>query len=173
MDWLPEPETIFSLTPGVHTFTSLIGERRTWQTLLEMVWRDHRGWQCNWIADSLILARTEPEQEWEQRVLRMAKGESTRRSELAAEHLTEQLRQMGVGQLQKSETQEVWLIADGSNLCKPYAQEMPYLMEVLDEDEQLVPGYRMLTVIGVVSEHRGILYQKVLSRGEAGWQRCK
>ncbi len=103
----------------------------------------------------------------------MAKGESTRRSELAAEHLTEQLRQMGVGQLQKSETQEVWLIADGSNLCKPYAQEMPYLMEVLDEDEQLVPGYRMLTVIGVVSEHRGILYQKVLSRGEAGWQRCK
>jgi hypothetical protein len=56
---------------------------------------------------------------------------------------------VGVAQLQQSEEEEVWLIADGSNLCKPYAQEMPYLMQVLNEDEQLVPGYHTLTVIGV------------------------
>ena len=76
-------------------------------------------------------------------------GESTRRSEIDAEHLTAQLRQVGIAQLQESEEEEVWLIADGSDLCKPYAQEMPYLMEVLDENEQVVPGYRTLTVIGV------------------------
>jgi hypothetical protein len=80
-----------------------------------------------------------------QRVLRMAKGESTRRSEIDAEHLTAQLRKVGVAQLCQSEEEEVWLIADGSDLCKPYAQEMPYLMEVLNENKEVVPGYRTLT----------------------------
>jgi hypothetical protein len=76
---------------------------------------------------------------------------------------------VGVAQLRQSEEEEVWLIADGSDLCKPYAQEMPYLMEVLDENEQLVPGYRTLTVIGVTPKRRGILYQKVLSSEEPGF----
>lgn len=76
---------------------------------------------------------------------------------------------MGVAQLQQSEEEKVWSIADGSDLCKPYAQEMPYLMEVLDENEQVVPGYRTLTVIGVTPQRRGILYQKVLSSEEPGF----
>jgi hypothetical protein len=46
---------------------------------------------------------------------------------------------------------------------------MPYLMEVLDEHEQVVPGYRTLTVIGVTPKRRGILYQKVLSSEEPGF----
>lgn len=103
--------------------------------------RDHRGWQCDRATDCLILTETEPEQEWGQWVLRMAKGENTRRSEIDAEHLTAQLRKVRVAQLQQSKEEEVWLIADGSDPCKPYTQEMPFLMEVLDENEQLVPGH--------------------------------
>src|SRR5260370_15941404 len=97
------------------------------------------------------------------------KGKARARSEIDAEHLTAQLRKVGVAQLRQSEEEEVWVIADGSNLCKLYAQEMPYLMQVLDEDEQLVPGYHTLTVIGVTPKRRGILYQKVLSTEEPGF----
>jgi hypothetical protein len=63
----------------------------------------------------------------------------------------------------------VWLIADGSDLCKPYAQEMPYLMQVRDKNKKLVPGYRTLTVLAVTPKRRGILYQKVLSSEEPGF----
>jgi hypothetical protein len=150
-------------------FASLIGDRRTWQALLETV----KGIIASGSVIGHRIASSSPElsrsKDGGQRVLRMAKGESTRRSEIDAEHLTAQLRQVGVAQLQQSEEEEVWLIADGSDLCKPYAQEMPYLMEVLDENERLVPGYRTLTVIGMTPKHRGILYQKVLSSEEPGF----
>jgi hypothetical protein len=150
-------------------FTSLIGDRRTWQVFLETV----KGIIASGSVIGQRIASSSPElsrsKDGGQRVLRMAKGECTKRSEMDAEHVTAQLQQVGVAQLQQSEAEEVWLIADGSNLCKPYAQEMPYLMEVLDEDEQLVPGYRTLTVIGVAPERRGILYQKVLSSEEPGF----
>jgi len=130
-------------------FTSLIGDRRTWQVFLETV----KGIIASGSVIGQRIASSSPElsrsKDGGQRVLRMAKGECTKRSETDAEHVTAQLQQVGVAQLQQSEAEEVWLIADGSNLCKPYAQEMPYLMEVLDEDEQLVPGYRTLTVIGL------------------------
>jgi hypothetical protein len=126
-------------------FASLIGDRRTWQTLYETV----KGIIASGSVIGHRIASSSPElsrsKDGAQRVLRMAKGESTRRSEMDAEHLTAQLRQVGAAQLQQSEEEEVWLIADGSDLCKPYAQEMPYLMEVLDEHEQVVPGYRTLT----------------------------
>ncbi|GHO45591.1 hypothetical protein KSX_88510 [Ktedonospora formicarum] len=102
-------------------------------------------------------------------MLRMAKGESTKRSELDAEELTARLRQVGVGQLRESKADEVWFIADGSELCKPYAQEMPYLMQVRDQNKKLVPGYRTLTVLAVTPKQRGILYQKVFSSEEPGF----
>jgi hypothetical protein len=46
---------------------------------------------------------------------------------------------------------------------------LPYLMEVLNENKEVVPGYRTLTVIGVTPSRRGILYQKVLSSEEPGF----
>ena len=39
-------------------------------------------------------------------------------------------------QLAQAPEDELWLIADGSDLRKPSAQEMPYLMQVRDLDEQ-------------------------------------
>ena len=72
----------------------------------------------------------------------LATGESTQRSELDAEHLTRRLREVAVEQLEQTPEEELWLIADSSDLRKPYAEVMPYLMEVRDLEEQLVPGYR-------------------------------
>lgn len=150
-------------------FANLVGDVRTWRTLLEVV----KGIIASGsvigeriAASSAELSRSK---NGAQRVLRMAKGESTKRSELNAEDLTARLRQVGVEQLQKSEAEEVWLIADGSDLCKPYAQEMPYLMQVRDKNKKLVPGYRTLTVLAVTPQRRGILYQKVISCEEPGF----
>jgi len=102
-------------------FATLIGDRRTWCALLETV----KGIIASGsvigeriAASSAELSRSK---NGAQRVLRMAKGESTKRSDLDAEDLTARLRQVGVAQLRESESEEVWLIADGSDLCKPYA----------------------------------------------------
>jgi len=54
-----------------------------------------------------------------QRILRLATGESTKRSQVDAEHLTEQLRAVAVEQLAQAPEDELWLIADGSDLRKP------------------------------------------------------
>jgi hypothetical protein len=65
-----------------------------------------------------------------QRILRLATGESTKRSQVDAEHLTAQLREVAVEQLAQAPEDELWLIADGSDLRKPYAEAMPALMQV-------------------------------------------
>jgi hypothetical protein len=98
-----------------------------------------------------------------QRVIRLATGASTKRSELDAEHLTKRLREVAVEQLAQAPEEELWLIADSSDLRKPYAEAMPYLMQVRDLDEQLVPGYRTLNVIGLTPGRRGLLYHRLLS----------
>ena len=117
-------------------FASLIGDRRTWRTLLSTV----KGIIASGsvIGERIAVCSEELSQgkNGAQRVLRMAKGKSTKRSELDAEDLTARLRQVGVEQLRESEAKEVWLIADGSDLCKPYAQEMPYLMQVPDREQE-------------------------------------
>lgn len=64
----------------------------------------------------------------EQRVRRMARGESTKRSEFDAERLTGKLQERGIEQLWDKE--EVWAIVDPSELRKPYTKEMPALMRV-------------------------------------------
>jgi len=121
-------------------FAELIGDRRTWQALLETV----KGIIASGRVIGTRIAASSEElsqsKNGAQRVLRMAKGESTKRSELDAEDLTARLRQVGVAQLQESEEEEVWLIADGSDLCKPYAQEMPYLMQVPDREQEIGAG---------------------------------
>jgi len=73
------------------------------------------------------------------------------------------LREAAVEQLEQAPEEELWLIADGSDLRKPYAEAMPYLMQVRDLDEQLVPGYRTLNVIGLTPGRRGLLYHRLFS----------
>ena len=65
-----------------------------------------------------------------------------------AEHLTEQLREVALEQLAQAPEDELWLIADGSDLRKPYAEAMPALMQVRDLDDRLVPGYRTQSAAG-------------------------
>ena len=104
-----------------------------------------------------------------QRVIRFAKGESTKRSQVDADSLVAALCRHGVEQLAESETDELWLIADPMDLRKPYANEMPDLMLVRDLDGKLVPGYRTLNVLGVTPGRRGILYHRLFSSVAEGF----
>ncbi len=96
----------------------------------------------------------------------MAKGETTKSSDLDAEHLTERLRARAVEQLRDEE--EIWAIVDPSELRKPYAREMQDLMRVRRlGGEGTVPGYRTLNVLGIGRKgRRGILYHRLFSSGE-------
>jgi hypothetical protein len=76
-----------------------------------------------------------------QRIIRMVAGDSTKRSpELDAVHLTAKLRSHAVDHLGTAATDELCLIADGSELRKPHARVMPHLMRVKDLDGSLVNG---------------------------------
>jgi hypothetical protein len=83
-----------------------------------------------------------------QRILRLATGESTQHSQVDAEHLTAQLREVAVEPLVQAPEDELWLMADGSDLRKPYAEAMPALMQVRDLEGNLVPGYRTQSAAG-------------------------
>ena len=104
-----------------------------------------------------------------QRIIRLATGESAQRSQVDAEHLTEQLRAVALEQLAQAPEDELWLIADGSDLRKPYAEAMPALMQVRDLEGNLVPGYRTLNVLGITPGQRGILYHRLFSSEEPGF----
>ena len=118
-------------------FASLVGDRRTWCALLETV--------KGIIASGSVIGERLRPPLGNSAAAKMgpsgyygwSKGRVRARSELDADHLTERLRQEGVAQLQESESEEVWLIADGSDLCKPYGQEMPYLMQVPDREQEI------------------------------------
>ncbi len=151
------------LTSYLGAFAGLIGDTRTRKTFGETV-RGIIG------AGSLIcqqIAGQSPElsqgTKGAQRVLRLAKGESTHRSALDDRHLTARLREVAVEQLEQAPEDEVWLIADGSDLRKPYAEQMPYLMQVPDLRGELVAGYRTINVIGVTPGKRGLLYHHLFS----------
>ena len=151
-------------------FDILVGDRRTWTTLTETV----RGiigsgsLICQRIAtQSPILSSVH---KGAQPVIRMVTGQTTKRSPtLDAAHLTAQLRTLALADLADGPPDELWLIADGSDLRKPYAKEMPYLMKVRALDKSLVPGYRTLTVLGMTPGWRGILYHRLFSSKEAGF----
>jgi hypothetical protein len=147
-------------------FAGLIGDKRTGETFGAIV----RGiinagsLVCQRIAaHSALLSGAK---DGGQRVIRFTKGESTKRSAIDAEHLVDALCQRGVEQLAGSETDELWLIADPSDLRKPYASEMPDLMQVQDLDGKLVSGYRTLNVLGMTPGRRGILYHRLFSSVE-------
>lgn len=81
----------------------------------------------------------------------MAKGETTGRSDLDADHLIERLRARGVERL--ADQDEVWAIVDPSELRKPHAKEMEDLMGVRAlGGDGTVKGYRTLNVLGVGTE---------------------
>jgi hypothetical protein len=118
------------LTEYVRHFERLIGDKRTGETFAEIV----RGiinagsLVCQRIAaQSSVLSTVK---DGAQRVIRFATGESTKRSAVDAEHLVAASCQRGVAQLGESQADELWVIADQSDLRKPYASEMPDLMQV-------------------------------------------
>ena len=140
------------LTSYVKKFDRLIGDQRTRTTFGEVVKGIIAAGSliCQQIAArSAELSRGKKES---QRVIRLATGASTQRSALDAEQLTRRMREVAVEQLAQAPEDELWLIADGSDLRKPYAEAMPYLMQVRDLDEQLVPGYRTLNVLGLTPD---------------------
>ena len=100
----------------------------------------------------------------------MAKGETTKRSDLNARHLAARLQSVGVSQL--AEEEEVWAIVDPCELRKPYARRMESLMKVRSlEKGKTVPGYRTLNVLGVGrGGKRGVLYHRLFSSREKGFR---
>jgi hypothetical protein len=132
------------------SFQSLIGDKRTGVTLTETI----RGiigagsLLCQRIAaQSPVLSKA---RNMAQRVLRLAKGQSTQRSRIDDVQLTTKLRERGVAHLSEADSDELWVILDGSGLCKPYARMM-----VRDTAGKLVPGYCTLTALGITPARRG------------------
>lgn len=153
-----------ALLPGFLVFFDrLFGDRRTRSTFAEVV----KGiigagsLVCQRIARGSALLSAA--RDGGQRVRRLVRGESTKRSRLRADTLTAVLRERGVTHLAGGESDEVWLVADGSELRKPYARAMPGLMRVLDLDGSLVWGYRTLNVVGITPSRRAILYHRLFS----------
>lgn len=93
----------------------------------------------------------------------MLHGETTKRSEFDPDRLVAKLQAHGVERL-RGET-DLWVIFDGSDLRKPYAETMAHLQRVKRlEGEGSVNGYRMLNAIGLGrSGRRGLLYHRLFS----------
>ena len=92
----------------------------------------------------------------------MANEESTKRSQLDADHLTGVLREVGAAALGQAE--ELTLVLDGMELRREGAQKQEYLMRVRALDDALVNGYRSFNVLGLgEGEQRGLLYHKLFS----------
>jgi hypothetical protein len=96
----------------------------------------------------------------------MARGETTKRSELDAAALVGRLRAQAVAELSGEE--EVWAIVDMAELRKPHAREMAALMRVRAlGGEGTVPGYRTLNVLGLGrGGRRGVLHHRLFSSTE-------
>jgi hypothetical protein len=91
----------------------------------------------------------------------MAEGDSTKRSRLDADSVTNILREQGVANLRSERGLE--LVLDGMELRRPGAHEQEYLMSVKALDGSLVNGYRSFNVLGMGQEARGLLYHKLFS----------
>jgi hypothetical protein len=152
------------LASYLQTFGALIGDRRTASTFAAVVYGILAAGStiCQRIADHS--PRLATGRRGAQRVIRMVTGASTMRSQLDAPHLTAQLRTRAVEQLGATESEELWLILDGSELRKPYAREMEHLQHVRALGGGLVNGYRTLIVLGVTPQQRGVLYQRLFSK---------
>ncbi len=150
-------------------FAPLIGDQRTHVTFMETIKGIIAAGSlvCQRIAaQSPVLAVVE---HGVQRVLRMVTGKSTTRSQLDATSRTAKLRERAVDHIATALADELWLIADNSELRKPHAQAMPHLMRVKDLDGGFVNGYRTLNVIGITPSRRGVLYHRLFSSQAPGF----
>src|ERR1700737_4656957 len=158
------------LTRYLAPYHELIGDKRTHKTFDEVI----KGLMgagsliCQRIAaHSALLSQGK---KGSQRVVRLASGESTKRSSIDAEHLTAQLRSDAAEYLGQASEEDLWVVADCSDLRKPYASELPYLMQVPALDGKgFVPGYRTLNVLGITPGRRGILYHRLFSSQAPGF----
>lgn len=92
----------------------------------------------------------------------MLRGETTKRSDLAADTLTAKLQAHGVDRLRGASS--IWVIFDGSDLRKPSAAAMECLQRVRTLDGRLVNGYATLNAIGLGPDgQRGLLYHHLFS----------
>jgi DDE family transposase len=92
----------------------------------------------------------------------MVHGETTTRSPFDADDVIARLRARGVEHLRGEAG--IWVILDGSDLRKPYAQMMEGLQRVKRlSGGGMVPGYRTINAIGVGHERRGLLYHRLFS----------
>lgn len=151
------------------SFDSIIGDKRTCETFSEVVKGviGSGSLICERIAaHSPVLSESK---DGAQRVIRLATGESTIRSQLDAENITAKQRERSVSQLSEQEHTELWLIPDGCDLRKQHARAMPSLMKVRDLNGKLVPGYRTLNVLAVTPGYRGLLYHRLFSSTEDGF----
>jgi hypothetical protein len=99
----------------------------------------------------------------------MVLGETTLRSELNAEDIVTRM-QLRAAEHLKGES-ELWVMVDGSDLRKPYAQRMESLMKVRRLDGKgMVNGYRTLNAIAVGKDRRAIVYHRLFSSREAEFE---
>lgn len=99
----------------------------------------------------------------------MANGETTQRSDLDAARVTQVLREHAAATL--CNEAELTLVLDGMALRREGAQSQEHLMRVKALDGSLVNGYQSLNVIGLgEDEARGLLYHRLFSSHEAGFQ---
>lgn len=92
----------------------------------------------------------------------MVHGETMTRSPFDADDLITRLRARGVEQLRGEAG--IWVILDGSDIRKPYAQMMEGLQPVKPlSGGGMIPGYRTINAIGVGHERRGLLYHHLFS----------
>jgi hypothetical protein len=143
-------------------FDGTCGDQRTLYTLGQTVQGILGGQSlcCAQIARSApgLAARDSSEQ----RVRDMVNGRSTKNSpDLDEAHIVQRLIQRGVEMLGGDD--EVWVAMDMSDLRKPYATKMPDLMQVFDLNKNLVPGYRVITALGLGHGTRGLLYHHLFS----------
>jgi len=150
-------------------FAPLIGDQRTHVTFMETI-------KGIITAGSLVCQRSAAHspvlavvQHGAQRVLRMVTGKSTTRSQLDATALTAKLRERAVEHIATALADELWLIADSSEVRKPHAQAMPHLMRVKDLDGGFVNGYRTLNVLGIPPTRRGVLYHRLFRSKAPGF----
>jgi hypothetical protein len=98
----------------------------------------------------------------------MVNGESTKRSRLDADHLTQISCQRGAAEIMHEK--ELLLVMDGMELRREYAQEQKYLMKVKSLEGGLVNGYRSMNVLGLgEKEKRGLLYHQLFSSQAPGF----
>src|SRR5258707_13060985 len=129
MEWNPTWED--PLTSYVKQFDGLIGDQRTRKTFGEVV----KGiigagsLMCQQIAGQS--AELSKGKKGSQRVIRLATGQSTQRSELDAEHLTKRLREVAGPQLAQAAPEEGWPRARKSGIRDALLVEIAYPFQLV------------------------------------------